>query len=63
MESKTKTLQEVQTIKNDLNDLLSLGGEIKRQNIFDAEEVSYNNVLPPNVIYDEYGFIKNSDKK
>ena len=35
------------------------GGEIKRQNILDAEEISFNNNVSLNHSYDQYGFISN----
>ena len=59
MENKINTFDKVQTIKQNLDELISDGGEIKRQNILDAEEISFNTIIPSNIIYDEYGFINN----
>lgn len=59
MENKINTFDKVQTIKQNLDELISDGGEIKRQDILDAEEISFNTVIPSNIIYDEYGFINN----
>ena len=42
------------------DNLLSLSyGKIKRKDIIQAEEISYNKFIPSNSIYDEYGFTKN----
>jgi hypothetical protein len=59
MENKINTFDKVQTIKQNLDGLISDGGEIKRQDILDAEEISFNTIIPSNIIYDEYGFINN----
>jgi hypothetical protein len=59
MENKINTFDKVQTIKQNLDELISDGGEIKRQDILDAEEISFNTIIPSNIIYDEYGFINN----
>ena len=65
MENQINENDEVKKIKNNLNDLIQKGGQIKRENILEAEEISFNNILPSNIIYDEYGFINkdNSTKK
>ncbi len=57
MESKSTTLKKVETITSKLNVLIATGGEVKRENIKEAEEISYNNLPPSNITYDEYGFI------
>ena len=44
-------------IEQNLENLISSQSEIKRTNIIDAEEISFNNDLK-NLIYDEYGFTK-----
>jgi hypothetical protein len=43
--------------EKNLENLISSQSQIKRTNIIDAEEISFNNDLK-NLIYDEYGFIK-----
>ena len=45
-----------------LNDIVNYGGIAKRQDILDAEEISFNNAFPQNIIYDKYGFIIKNDK-
>ena len=55
MESKSTTLKKVETITSKLNVLIATGGEVKREK--EAEEISYNNLPPSNITYDEYGFI------
>ena len=44
-------------IEQNLENLISSQSQIKRTNIIDAEEISFNNDLK-NLIYDEYGFTK-----
>ena len=44
-------------IEKNLENLISSQSQIKRTNIIDAEEISFNNDLK-NLIYDEYGFTK-----
>lgn len=44
-------------IEQNLENLISSQSQIKRINIIDAEEISFNNDLK-NLIYDEYGFTK-----
>lgn len=61
MEKKYK-LNEEFIIKQNLNDLVTYGGEIKRQDILDAEEIFFNKIPPSSVIYDEYGFINDKEK-
>jgi hypothetical protein len=43
--------------EKNLENLISSQSQIKRTNIIDAEEISFNNDLK-NLIYDEYGFTK-----
>ena len=59
MKSKANTFNKVETIKEDLVKLITKGGEIKRQDIIDAEDISFNKNIPSNIIYDEYGFMSN----
>lgn len=59
MESISNPLEKDEKIKQNLNELISYGGEIKRQNILDAEEISFNNNVSLNHSYDQYGFISN----
>ena len=47
--------------EKDLNNLLSIDGHIKRNNIFDAEEILYNNNYK-NIAYDKYGFTNNNNE-
>ena len=61
MENENIELDKVKTIKNNLNNLVSKGGQIKRQDILNAEEISYNNIPPSSILYDEYGFISNKE--
>ena len=42
-----------------LNDLISTEGRIRRNNIIEAEEISYNNIFK-NLAYDQYGFVNNN---
>ena len=44
-------------IEQNLENLISSQSQIKRANIIEAEEISFNNDLK-NLIYDEYGFTK-----
>ena len=44
-------------IEQNLENLISSQSQIKRANIIEAEEISFNNNLK-NFIYDEYGFTK-----
>jgi len=44
-------------IEQNLENLISSQSQIKRANIIEAEEISFNNNLK-NLIYDEYGFTK-----
>ena len=53
------TFNKVETIKGNLDELIRKGGEIKRQDIIDAEEISFNKNILSNIIYDEFGFINN----
>lgn len=62
MESKSTTLKTVETITSKLNDLISTGAEVKRENIKEAEEISYNNLPPSDITYDEYGFINKNEE-
>ena len=61
MEKKYK-LNEEFIMKQNLNDLVTCGGEIKRQDILDAEEISFNKIPPSSIIYDKYGFINDKEK-
>ncbi len=61
MEKKQNELDKIETIRHNLNEIISDGSEIKRQDILDAEEVSFNKVPPLSVIYDEYGFVNNKE--
>ena len=61
MEKKYK-LNEANNIKKNLNELVTYGGEIKRQDILDAEEISFNKFPPTSIVYDEYGFINDKEK-
>ena len=45
-----------------LNDLISSDGQIKRENIIEAEKILYNNTFK-NLIYDKYGFVDKNDPK
>ena len=66
MEIESNNYNRIETIKQNLNEIVNFGGLAKRQDILDAEEISFNNVLPSNIIYDKYGFIikkDNSNKK
>lgn len=58
MEENVDTFKKSKTVEH-LNDLIFKGGEIKRKDIIQAEEISYNKFIPSNSIYDEYGFTKN----
>lgn len=66
MENKINLIRK-ETIKQSLNGIVLKETEIKRQDILEAEEISYNNNILPNLVYDEYGFINhnkgNSNKK
>ena len=57
MKIESSNINRIETIKQNLNEIVNFGGIAKRQDILDAEEISFNNALPSNVIYDEYGFI------
>ena len=59
MKSKTYTFNKVETLKENLDELITKGGQIKREDIIVAEEISFNKNIPSNIIYDEYGFINN----
>ena len=59
MKSKAYTFNKVETIKENLDELITKGGQIKREDIIIAEEISFHNNIPSNIIYDEYGFINN----
>ena len=59
MKSNINTFNKAETIKGNLDELLRKGGEIKRQDIIDAEEISFNKNIPSNIVYDEFGFINN----
>ncbi len=61
MEKKQNELDKIETIRHNLNEIISDGSEIKRQDILNAEEVSFNKVPPLSVIYDEYGFVNNKE--
>lgn len=61
MKIESNNINKIETIKQNLNELVNEGGMIKRQDILDAEEISFNNALPTNIIYDEYGFINKKD--
>jgi hypothetical protein len=55
---------QIEKIKNGLKDLITKGGEITRKEIFQAEEISFNNFTQmniKNVSYDEYGFLNVED--
>ena len=61
MKKKQNELDKIETIRHNLNEIISDGSEIKRQDILNAEEVSFNKVPPLSVIYDEYGFVNNKE--
>ena len=61
MEDKKPIKKEDTQKKENLNNLISLDGHIKRNNIIDAEDISYNNIFK-NVTYDKYGFAKSTTK-
>ena len=48
--------------KKELNDLISTDGQIKRENIIEAENILFNNTYK-NLKYDEYGFVDKNDNK
>jgi hypothetical protein len=60
MKKKLSFQKEIKTKEKNLNDLISSDGRIKRDNIIEAEEISYNNIFK-NLTYDQYGFV-NKDK-
>ena len=62
MKIESDDINRIETIKQNLNDIVNYGGIAKRQDILDAEEISFNNALPQNIIYDKYGFIIKNDK-
>lgn len=62
MEIKSKAFKKADTA-NHLKDLILNGGEIKRKDIIEAEDISFNKFPPSNFQYDEYGFISNSKEK
>jgi len=62
MKIEADNINRIVTIKQNLNDIVNYGGIAKRQDILDAEEISFNNALPSNIIYDKYGFIIKNDK-
>ena len=61
MKIESNNINKVITIKENLNELVNYGGVIKRQDILNAEEISFNKALPSNIIYDEYGFINKKE--
>ena len=61
MEDKKLIKKEDKEKKENLNNLISFDGHIKRNNIIDAEDISYNNIFK-NVAYDKYGFAKSTTK-
>lgn len=62
MEENINTFKKSKTADH-LNDLIFKGGEIKRKDIIEAEEISYNKFIPVNSTYDEYGFSNNINEK
>ena len=62
MEKNTYELDKNKIIKQNLNEIIIYGGEIKRQDILNAEEISFNKIPPSSIIYDEYGFISEKEK-
>ena len=62
MKKKSSTLKKEEKIKKQesLKNLISTNLEIKRDNIIEAEEISFNNSPPKNITYDEFGFITNN---
>ena len=63
MEKKKKEEENIDEIKSkNLNELLTFDSHIKRENIIEAEKLSFNNTLK-NLPYDEYGFVNNTNPK
>ena len=61
MKKKMTIQEEDKTKEKNLNDLISSDGRIKRDNIIEAEEISYNNIFK-NLTYDQYGFVNKDNK-
>ena len=61
MKKKITIQEEDKTKEKNLNDLISSDGRIKRDNIIEAEEISYNNIFK-NLTYDQYGFVNKDNK-
>lgn len=62
METKNKEKEEDKKKRENLNQIISNDYRIKRNNILDAEEISFNNTFK-NVTYDLYGFVNNNQNK
>lgn len=56
MKGKISLINDVKKKEEDLNNLISGDGHIKRNNIIEAEDISYNNNFK-NLKYDQYGFV------
>ena len=63
MEKKKKEEENIDKTKTkNLNEILTFDSHIKRENIIEAEKLSFNNTLK-NLPYDEYGFVNNNNTK
>ena len=50
-------------IKNKLNNTIKTNSEIKRNTIFEAEEISFNNFPSEKIDFDDFGFLLKYEKK
>ena len=56
MEERKKRAQSIQIQKN-LDEIIAKGGEINRNNIFDAEKIEYIKIPTKSLFYDSFGFL------
>ena len=56
MEERRKRAQTIQIQKN-LDEIIAKGGEISRNNIFDAEKIEYKKIPTQSLFYDSFGFL------
>lgn len=56
MEGRNRRAQTIQ-IKKNLDEIVAKGGEINRQTIIDAENISYKKVPTQSLYYDSFGFL------
>ena len=62
MDYKPNKKNKDETKEKKLKEIITSDSQIKRENIIEAESISFNNTFK-NLKYDEYGFVDKNDSK